>query len=99
MPRVRTWPRALRGSAWGSGTRRELEKHGIANVIAPESGADSEALLATPALGDVAGKRIAILRGDGGRALLADTFAERGAQVEYVTCYRRLVPKPPARAW
>jgi len=99
MPQVRTWPRALRVAAVGSGTRRELEKHGIANVIAPDSGADSEALLATPALGNVAGKRIAILRGDGGRALLADTFAERGAQVEYVTCYRRLVPKPPARAW
>jgi uroporphyrinogen-III synthase len=99
MPQVRAWPRALRVAAVGSGTRRELEKHGIADVIAPESGADSEALLATPALGEVAGKRIAILRGDGGRALLADTFAERGAQVEFVTCYRRLVPKPPARPW
>lgn len=99
MPQVRAWPPALRVAAVGSGTRRELEKHGIADVIAPASGADSEALLATPALGDVAGKRIAILRGDGGRALLADTFAERGAQVEYVTCYRRRVPKPPAHAW
>ncbi len=99
MPQVRAWPPALRVAAVGSGTRRELEKHGIADVITPESGADSEALLATPALGDVAGKRIAILRGDGGRALLADTFAERGAQVEHVTCYRRRVPKPPAHAW
>jgi uroporphyrinogen-III synthase len=99
MPRVRAWPPALRVAAVGSGTRRELEKHGIANVIAPQSGADSEALLATPALGDVAGKRIAILRGDGGRALLADTFVERGAQVEYITCYRRLAPRPPAHAW
>lgn len=99
MPQVRAWPRALRVAAVGSGTRRELEKHGIANVIAPASGADSEALLATPALGEVAGKRIAILRGDGGRALLGDTFVERGAQVEYVTCYRRLVPKAPAHRW
>lgn len=103
MPQVRAWPRALRVAAVGSGTRRELEKHGIADVITPESGADSEALLATPQLGahlgDLAGKRIAILRGDGGRALLADTFAERGAQVEYITCYRRRVPEPPAHAW
>ena len=99
MPQVRAWPPALRVAAVGSGTRRELEKHGIADVIAPASGADSEALLATPALGDVAGKRIAILRGDGGRALLADTFAERGAQVEYITCYRRLAPRPPAHGW
>jgi uroporphyrinogen-III synthase len=99
MPQVRAWPPELRVAAVGSGTRRELMKHGIANVIAPESGADSEALLATPALGDVAGKRIAILRGDGGRALLADTFVERGAQVEYITCYRRLAPRPPAHGW
>lgn len=99
MPQVRAWPPALRVAAVGSGTRRELEKHGLANVISPESGADSEALLATPALGDVAGKRIVILRGDGGRALLGETFVERGAQVEYVTCYRRLVPKAPARPW
>lgn len=99
MAQVHAWPRALRVAAVGSGTRRELEKHGIANVISPARGADSEALLATPALGDVAGRRIAILRGDGGRALLGETFVARGAHVEYITCYRRLVPKPPAHSW
>lgn len=99
MPHVRAWPRSLRIAAVGSGTRRELEKHGIAEVIAPASGADSEALLATPQLGEVAGLRIAILRGDGGRALLGDTFVARGARVEYITCYRRLLPKPPASPW
>jgi uroporphyrinogen-III synthase len=75
----------------------------VRNVIAPSTGADSEALLATPQLGahlgDFAGKRIAILRGDGGRALLGDTFVARGAEVEYITCYRRLLPQPPAKPW
>ena len=99
MPQVPAWPARPRVAAVGAGTRRALEKHGIANVIAPATGADSEALLATRELGDVAGKRIAILRGDGGRALLGDTFVERGANVEYVTCYRRLPPKPPVRPW
>ena len=99
MPQVPAWPARPRVAAVGAGTRRALEKQGIANVIAPATGADSEALLATPELGDVAGKRIAILRGDGGRALLGDTFVERGAKVEYVTCYRRLPPKPPPRPW
>jgi uroporphyrinogen-III synthase len=99
VPHIKAWPERVRVAAVGAGTRRALEKHGIANVIAPTTGADSEALLATREVGDVAGKRIAILRGDGGRALLGDTFIERGANVEYVTCYRRLLPKPPARSW
>ena len=99
MPQVGAWPRSLRVAAVGAGTRRALEKHGISDVIAPRSGADSEALLATPELADVVGRRIAILRGDGGRALLGDTFVERGAQVEYITCYRRLAPEPPSRPW
>jgi len=99
MPHIAAIPERVRVAAVGDGTRRALEKFGVIEVITPASGADSEALLATRQLGDVAGKRIAILRGDGGRALLGDTFVDRGATVEYVTCYRRLVPKPPARSW
>jgi uroporphyrinogen-III synthase len=99
MPQIAAMPERVRVAAVGAGTRRALEKFGVIEVITPTSGADSEALLATRELGEVAGKRIAILRGDGGRALLGDTFVERGAKVEYVTCYRRLVPKPPARPW
>ena len=103
MPQIAAWPERVRVAAVGAGTRRALEKFGVTQIIAPKSGADSEALLATPELGahlgDPAGKRIAILRGDGGRALLGDTFVERGAKVEYVTCYRRLLPKPPVQAW
>jgi len=103
MPHVGFWPEPVRVAAVGAGTRRELEKHGVGKVIAPTTGADSEALLAMlqqgAHFGDPAGKRIAILRGDGGRALLGDTFVERGAKVEYLTCYRRLLPKPPSRPW
>ena len=98
MPRVSAWPRSLRVATVGSGTRREVEKHGIRGVIAPSEGADSEALLSLPEMQNVAGKRVVILRGDGGRALLGDTLAARGASVEYATCYRRLAPQAPARA-
>jgi uroporphyrinogen-III synthase len=96
MPHVRKLPRV---AAVGAGTRRQLEKHGVTDVVAPSSGADSEALLAAPELQKVAGMRIAILRGDGGRALLGETLAVRGARVEHVTCYRRLRPQAPARPW
>ncbi len=87
------WPKRVRTAAVGSGTRAELERHGISGATAPQGAADSEALLALPALADVRGKKVVIFRGEGGRQLLADTLAERGAQVEHAVCYRRSAPR------
>lgn len=92
LRQVTAWPPRLRAATVGGGTRRELERRGLRNVIAPQAGADSEALLALPDLQAVAGKRIAIFRGEGGRELLGDTLRERGAEVHYVACYRRRAP-------
>ena len=87
------WPPRAQAAALGRGTQRELERHGIKGIIAPDSGADSEALLAVPQLQRVARRRIVILRGEGGRSLLGDTLAARGARVEYAECYRRVRPQ------
>lgn len=88
------WPAGLRPAAVGQGTLRALAAHGIGDCIAPTERFDSEALLALPALaeGEVAGGRVAIFRGDGGRELLADTLRQRGATVDCITCYRRSGP-------
>lgn len=73
----------------GAGSARALRTAGVASVIAPTERFDSEGLLALPELAEMAGKKVMILRGDGGRELLADTLKARGATVEYVTCYQR----------
>lgn len=99
----RQWPARLRVAAIGKGSVRELERFGISGVIAPERHFDSEHLLALPGLQTVAGQRVVIFRGDGGRELLGDTLAARGAQVDYVECYRRARPvadaAPLLKAW
>lgn len=77
----------------GRGTAEELRRHGIVAGIMPPSGSDSEALLATPALANVNGREIIIVRGCGGREMLADTLRVRGAKVHYLECYRRLLPQ------
>jgi uncharacterized protein HemX len=94
--KLHAWPPELRAAAVGRGTRRELERRGVAQVLAPEDGADSEALLALAPMQEVAGKRIVIFRGEGGRALLGDTLTARGARVEHAECYRRVRPQADA---
>lgn len=92
----RELPAGLKIAAVGRGSSKELKRYGIAEIIAPQAQFDSEHLLALPEMQHVAGKRIIIFRGEGGRELLGDTLAARGAQIEYAECYRR--GKPDASA-
>ncbi len=92
-------PDGVRVAAVGQGTAKALRKRYAQQVIVPSERFDSEGLLALPELQQVAAWRIAILRGDGGRELLGETLASRGAQVEYVTCYQRSKPKLDADVW
>jgi uroporphyrinogen-III synthase len=77
----------------GKGSAQALRDLGITQVIAPTERFDSEGLLALPELQNIAGWRVMIFRGDGGRELLGDTLKARGATVEYATCYRRSKPQ------
>ncbi len=78
-----------RVAAIGKGSARILAERGVEVDILPEGRFDSESLLALPELTDVAGMRILIVRGTGGRPLLADTLRARGAEVEYAEVYSR----------
>jgi uroporphyrinogen-III synthase len=99
------WPAGLTPAAVGQGTVRALAAHGITGCVAPTERFDSESLLDLPALAAdrVAGQRVAIFRGDGGRELLADTLRQRGATVDCIACYRRSGPSegvaPLLAAW
>ena len=75
--------------AVGAGTAAALRRAGIDHVITPESRADSEGLLALSALQEVAGRHVGLITAPGGRGLLADELARRGARVEVAEVYRR----------
>ncbi|OAJ51364.1 fused uroporphyrinogen-III synthase HemD/membrane protein HemX [Paraburkholderia ginsengiterrae] len=108
------WPHALPVGVVGPGSVQALARHGVAEpayqVISPPSGTDedtarfdSEGLFAAieTALGvaGLEGKRVLIVRGDGGREWLAERLREPGAEVETVAAYRRLVPEPSIGGW
>ncbi|QPL46062.1 uroporphyrinogen-III synthase [Halomonas sp. A40-4] len=65
-----------------------------------ESEDTSEALLRLASLQRLSHQRVLIVAGEGGRPLLADTLAERGAQVTALAVYRRrlLTPSSPVKA-
>lgn len=89
-------PAKTRIATVGQGSAKALRELGITNVIAPAERFDSEGLLALPELQNVAGWRVMIFRGDGGRELLGDTLKARGAAVEYAACYQRSKPQQDA---
>jgi len=69
------------------------------DVSFPAEGDDSEALLQLPRLREAITRpdpRVLILRGEGGRELLAERLRELGASVEYLELYRRDLPHYPS---
>lgn len=94
------WPQLPMGLRWygiGAATAQALREAG-AWATEPGGAMNSEALLALPEFADLRGERVLILRGVGGRPLLADALRARGAKVDLAECYRRLPPAPGAFA-
>lgn len=81
----------------GAATAQILRDRGL-DVHFPASGDDSEALLQLPRLREAvtrSGAQVLILRGEGGRELLAERLRALGASVEYLELYRRDLPAYP----
>lgn len=88
-------PLDLSIAAIGAATARALDDVGLPATLTPDR-MDSEGLLALPALQSMAGRNVIVLRGNGGRELIADTLRERGAEVTQVEVYRRQLPQRAA---
>jgi uroporphyrinogen-III synthase len=90
-------PPQLKFAAIGPTTAASLQGFGVTEILIPSERFDSEALLALPALQQMQGQRVLIVRGVGGREVLADTLKQRGAEVIFGECYRRVNPQSSAQ--
>jgi len=92
------WPQlpyAIEFFAVGETTAKQLQERGlkVTDLAQSQTGAmTSETLLQSPGLQSVAGEKIIIFRGLGGRPHIGEVLSERGAQVDYCELYERLLP-------
>lgn len=87
-----SWPQKLPVAVMGPGSAALADKLGIAHIIRPSGQFDSAGLLQEPILQNLAGHRIVLFRGEGGREDLPRKLGARGAQLECIPAYRRAPP-------
>lgn len=90
------WPLVVRAAAPGPGTAQALRDAGVAEIAQPAADAasfDSASLWERLRHEAWQGRRVLVVRGDGGRDELAARLRAAGAQVEYVQAYRRALPR------
>lgn len=85
-------PPSLRVAALGERTAGVLVQSGAHVHITAPPPFNSEALLTRPEFQSLAGRRVVIFRGEGGREHLAKALRARGATVIYAEVYRRVAP-------
>jgi uroporphyrinogen-III synthase len=90
-------PAALPIAAVGQATAERLTALGLEPTLVPPQRFDSEGLLALPALQQLDGRTVVIVRGNEGRATLGETLQARGARVVYAEVYRRRQPQRDPR--
>lgn len=86
------WPEKLAVAVMGPGSLRRAHELGIKTIISPQGQFDSAGLLQLPQMQNLAGRRVVLFRGNGGRDALPRTLTGRGAELTLVECYRRLPP-------
>lgn len=87
------FPSHVQVMAMGKKTADALKSVHLPMHYYPTDNWNSEALLASTALLEVRGKKIAIIRGETGREALADELRQRGAHVDNMIAYRRVITK------
>lgn len=91
-PHWPTLPPTLKIAAVGESTAKTLRGHGLSVDFFPKDEWSSEGLLKLEEFHTVGGKKIGLVKGEGGREVLEETLASRGATVTPFIAYRRGLP-------
>jgi uroporphyrinogen-III synthase len=86
------YPSHILNFAVGPGTAKVVQGYGL-DVFYPTERMSSEAMLALPQLQDIKGRKALIVRGVGGREIMAEALLARGATVDYAELYQRRRPQ------
>ena len=81
--------------AIGPSTAKALYNSNLKNIIFPRDNVDTEGLLSQKEMkrNKIVDQRILIIRGVGGRELLAESLKKRGAIVDCIEIYKRKLPR------
>lgn len=91
----RDWPHfppQLKLAAIGAGTVKALKEAGYQSVVCPAEEWNSEGLLNLPEFQLIKGKKVMLVRGNGGREKLQLELSEREAIVSHLVAYQRVLP-------
>ena len=86
-------PSTIKLAAAGEGTAQAMREQGLKVDLLPELSNGSEGLLQLPEWQQMDQQQVTIVRGEGGRELMAETLRARGASIDNLEVYRRQLPK------
>ena len=85
---------SLKVATTGKKTASTLKDTGVKTDYCPTQIFNSEALLAMPSFKSFCeGKKVAIIRGEGGRDLLRDKLLQIASSVDFINVYQRVCPQ------
>lgn len=90
---IQELPKKTRLAAPGEGTALALQTALAREVVYPRETWTSEGLLDLPFFKNPDKQKILLVQGEGGRELLVETLTVRGAIVDQLFVYRRIVPR------
>jgi uroporphyrinogen-III synthase len=86
------FPASVKIAAVGAGTAAALQAANLPVTVYPQTEWSSDGLLDLPDFTSLAGKKVALFRGEGGRECLAENLTARLAVVTPIIVYRRVLP-------